>query len=956
MNLGFAHLLFSILYFTFLYHVYLYVYIFLCPVSNNSTPLMGSGRPKTDNSERQHESQNRAALDGALYSISSFALVMSLISFFNSLRRRDVDPQSSEMSMDMGDSGPETGTPAISESQQNVDFADSHPGFEDSRASSATDPLRTSSDKDDALLQNFFSRPIKIAEIEWPVGPGLTQDITFNPWELYFEDKRVINRIANFKLMRSQLKLKVMLNGNSFYYGRMLMSYQPLFNLDNTTLIRPGVTADFVEATQRPHIYLNPTESQGGELLLPFFTPKNMIDIPSGGWSDLGRCHLSTLQTLKHANGGTDPVSISIFAWAEDVHLSVLTQADPESIVPQSMEYKGIVSKPASVMAKVAGALSNVPMISNFATATEIGARSIAKMAALFGFSKPYQPETTPFQPVTRQSMADTDGCENILRLTVDTKNELTIDPGVAGVDAKDELVINEIASRESYLTTFDWALGSPVESLLFNVIVDPGIIHTVPGTFPELHMPACSFASQPFEFWRGSLKYRFQVVASGFHKGRLKFVYDPVGTPANGLAEYNTAYTQVVDIAEHNDFCIEVGWGQTTPFRTHLGLGQGSTSYGTSVLGYQSSNFNYGNGTLSVYVVNELTSPNSTVDNDIQINCFVSACDNFELAAPTDYYLTRLGFQPPTLPEGVAVLPELERNNADPKDRVSPQSLEIDSVAIADPPTINSMGPKQSSDSLVNKIHMGEAVASFRTLLKRYNLSEILLVDEDEFNGTAAVIEFTRNMFPLTPGYTQALPTDSNVIESTSSGNYVYSRMTLMNYLVRAFGAWRGGVRYTSDTSYNVTNDANITFPLISDATWSVSRVPSNLGNGNFSENKNVVNYPSTFSLAATKYDLLNVNRFSSGISGATRWTTKVNPIASYEIPYYSQYRFAPGKRGTVYTGADIYQPSYELLGTCLPGLLPYYVYQYVAAGEDFSMMFYLSPPIFYEQGLAPS
>jgi len=916
---------------------------------------MGSGRLVTEKQERTRDTPNRVVLDGTLYSLSSFALVMSLISLLISLKRRDIEPQSAEMgTMDTGDSGPQTGTPAASESQQNVDFADVHPGFEDSRASSATDPLRTSSDKDDATLQNFFSRPIKIAEIEWPVGPGTSQDITLNPWELYFEDRRVINRIANFKLMRSQLKIKVMLNGNSFYYGRMLMSYQPLFTLDNSTVIRPGIMADLVEATQRPHIYLNPTESQGGELLLPFFTPNNMIDIPSGGWSDLGRLTLSTLQNLKHANGGTDPVSISIFAWAEDVHLSVLTQADPESIVPQSMEYKGIVSKPASVVAKVAGALSNVPMISNFATATEIGARSIAKMAALFGFSKPYQPETIPFQPVTRQSMADTDGCENILKLTVDTKNELSIDPTIAGVDARDELVINEIASRESYLTTFDWSLGTPVETLLFNVVVDPAVVHTVSGTFPELHMPACSFASMPFEFWRGSMKYRFQIVASGFHKGRLKFVYDPVGTPVTGTAEYNTAYTQIVDIAEHNDFCIEVGWGQTTPFRAHQNLGQGATSYNTNRLTYQSSNFNYGNGTLSVYVVNELTSPNSTVDNDIQINCFVSACDNFELASPTDYYLSRLGFQPPTDPQPGLLIPDVTDPLA--PDNIEPQSLEIDSVVVANPPTINSMGPRQSSDSLVNKIHMGEAVASFRTLLKRYNLTEILLVDEDEFNGTAAVVQFIRNMFPLTPGYTQATPADSNVVETLNNGNYVYSKMTLMNYLVKAYGGWRGSIRYTSDTTYNVTNDASITFPLISDATWSVGRVTSNLGNGSFSRNKNSVTYPSSSSLARTKFDLLNLNRFSGGISGTARWSTKVNPIASYEVPYYSQYRFAPAKRGTVYTGTDIYQPSFELLGTCLPGLLPYYVYQYVAAGEDFSMMFYLSPPIFYEQSLPPN
>ena len=72
---------------------------------------------------------------------------------------------------------------------------------------------------------------------------------------------------------------------------------------------------------------------------------------------------------MKHANGGTDPITISVFAWAEDVHMSVLTQTDPSTLVPQSMEYEGIVSKPASIVAKVAGVLKEVPFISPFATA-----------------------------------------------------------------------------------------------------------------------------------------------------------------------------------------------------------------------------------------------------------------------------------------------------------------------------------------------------------------------------------------------------------------------------------------------------------------------------------------------------------------------------------------------------------------------------------------------------------
>lgn len=930
--------------------VHFNILCFVFPNVCDNAPLLGRRTPRSRNLGSMGAARKLQALDSAnqwMIGFVMFTVIISLLYLINLVwntflrHRRETVPQSIEMESSGG--GPDEGTPASSLNAQNVQFSDAHPGFVDERGWTNGDPLRDSTLMQDASLENFFSRPIKVTEIEWPVNGGSPVSFTFDPWTLYFENKRVINRVTNYKLMKANLRVKFMLNGNTFYYGRLLVSYRPQPGLDITTKLRPGISADLVEASQRPHLYLNPTESQGGELFLPFFTPLNMIDVAGQGWEEMGNVTLSSLQTLKHANGATTPITISVFVWAENVDLAGLTQTDPGSIVPQAKEeWKGIVSKPASAVAKVAGALKSVPGISNFAIATEIGAKSIGKMAALFGYSKPTMPEIHPFQPMSRQSMADTDGKENIVKLTVDTKNELTIDPAVAGIDAGDELVIHDIASRESYLTTFDWAVGTTVEQLLFNIVVDPCVYHEYGTTNPEIHMPACSYATYPFQYWKGSMKYRFQIVCSGHHKGRLKFVYDPVGTPAGGNAEYNTAYTQIVDIAENNDFCLEVGWGQTTPWRQHLGLSQpANTTFGATPLSYNSLFSRYGNGTLAVYVVNELTVPNSTVNNDIQVNVFVSACDDFEVAAPTDQYLGNLGFTPPA----VAVPERALRGE------VLPQSEEIDDVPIAGPPVLNHMGPMCPTDSIINRIHMGEAITSFRTLLKRYNLHEVMAFDETEFNGTGAVLKFVRTMFPFDPGYTSFSNADNNIIQDVTSGNYAYARMTLLNYLKPAYGGWRGSIRYTVDTTFNVTTDSALTNPDIGDSTWSVSRLASDLTGVITSIPKDDVIYPSTTTLASQKADLLNVNENSSGITGATRWSTKVNPIQSFEIPYYSPYRFAPAKRRTLWTVPDVYQSSYELLGTCIPGILPFYAFNYVAAGEDFTLMFYLSPPIFYRQ-----
>jgi hypothetical protein len=102
------------------------------------------------------------------------------------------------------------------------------------------DPTRSLQDANDASLANFFSRPIKIAEEEWSTSANLNFDL--DPWSLYFDNPRVANRLNNFSLLKANLKVKVVINGNGFQYGRMLVSYLPFDIYDtlstNAALIR----------------------------------------------------------------------------------------------------------------------------------------------------------------------------------------------------------------------------------------------------------------------------------------------------------------------------------------------------------------------------------------------------------------------------------------------------------------------------------------------------------------------------------------------------------------------------------------------------------------------------------------------------------------------------------------------------------------------------------------------
>lgn len=119
---------------------------------------------------------------------------------------------------------------------QNVHFSDQTPQW-DYTVDSSPDSTFNIADTNDADLQNFFSRPIKIQSVTWATNAAQPFFYKFNPWVDYFENTRVINRITNFNLLRCKLKVRIVLNGNGFHYGRAIASYIPLHSVDYSTKI-----------------------------------------------------------------------------------------------------------------------------------------------------------------------------------------------------------------------------------------------------------------------------------------------------------------------------------------------------------------------------------------------------------------------------------------------------------------------------------------------------------------------------------------------------------------------------------------------------------------------------------------------------------------------------------------------------------------------------------------------
>jgi hypothetical protein len=761
-------------------------------------------------------------------------------------------------------------------------------GWEDTRDVGMTD---------NPSFDEFFARPVVYTLPVWTPGSASPYTAIFNPWMIFFQDKRVVNRLSNFNLAQSTLKVKFLINGNAFYYGRLLADYVPLQPYNQVDTLSTLNKNALIQASQRLKIFLNPTTSQGGVLSLPFFYFKNAAALAPADISNLGSIYMREINGLKHANAGTDVVSIQAYIWSDNMRLSVPTTIDAAGIAPQAKdEYgSGPVSSVAFSVAKATGALDRVPVIGPYMKATSMVAGSMGSLAKAFGYSRvPIIEAPTNIRPHIVSNLVNTNVPDAVVKLTVDAKQEVSIDPSTTGADLPDELVIKEIATRESYITQFAWPITGTRGTLLWNTRVNPAM-NVVDSTFtnPMNWSPACAYASYPFTWWRGTMRYRFQIVCSEYHKGRLRIIYDP-----NYIAstEGNIAMSRIIDLTTERDFVMDVSWGQPLAFAkvtTYSGFGT------TAIISTDTSS----NGVLGVYIENDLTSPNSAINNDIQVNVFVSTCDDIEYAVPSSAIST--------LTYSVQAGEESSDSPAMDTDNVPVKTESDDEI-------MTCLKVDHTYD-----VHYGETITSFRQLLKRYNYHSSVLCP----GAGRALWTILDRDFPRYRGkWADAI--DAPVTGTTNINN---ANNTLVNYMTPAYVAYRGALRWKylyhtdnmNDVGYQVTDRAGY------GAIGYVNQV-----------NTFTTTSTSTFSRStAGLYDALQ--------TGGEITYSRAQPVLEIEYPYYQPYRFSCAKSiGTYITGSPTQYDLGHVMKTDVNNTAIAYYDRYVAGAEDFSLFLFNGMP----------
>jgi len=776
-------------------------------------------------------------------------------------------------------------------------------------------------------LGSFLSRPVLIQSYTWAEGTSFNE--SFSPWLDYFSNSTIKKKLDNYYLLRCNLHIKFVINASPFYYSAIMCSYRPLSDLFTGTSFNPapvvsGVGLELLTImgrSQRPKTFLYPQNSEGSEMVLPFLYFKNWFDATlAEDLENMGTINMDSmfapLQNANSVSGGV--VDIQVYAWAEELELAgpTLTLAiQSTEQVDDEYEGKGAVSAPASAVAKYANILGNFPYIGPFATATSMTASTIADVAKLFGFTNvPVIENVHSFKPQPLPQMATTQIGVPCEKLTLDPKNELTIDPRVDGVDLGDDMLINKIATKESFLSEFTWESTDSTDFLLFNATVRPGYTQgsTVSSVLNVQGTPGWMI-QQLFSYWRGDMIYRFKFLCTKYHRGRVRISWDPRGD-VSGIADSTTQiYNKIVDITQETDVEFIVPYTQPTSFLSCPIQGQSNT-YGTTP---RTSSYGIDNGVITIRVLNAQTS--SVLNAPIECLVFVRCADNIEFAAPVS---------PPQFYSNYTI-----------------QSTEIS----YENPQIHEMGMKPSkANQNLSLIHMGEKIVSLRQLMRRQNF--MLSQSNYPTNADAhSYMSFTNPRMPYYYGYDPSGIHIANDTLGAGTSPFNYVQVTTLNWVNQCYVGHKGSVIWNVNAASVSTNPLAQFYVIRNLRTLSVAN--SNSAGSNPITTNDQVSYRSRLQTEAAGH-------------GGSFTNQRVQPCLNYSVPMYSKYKFLSNNPATRSLGSDIDDTTDDSHTVRIQYISPPTVTTnqrvkidfYCGIGTDFSSVFFLNVPTVFQLSTPPA
>lgn len=752
----------------------------------------------------------------------------------------NIHPQSGTVSMNVGGENTETW-------HQTLHFEDGSPGDVNDTGPMSLDTI--SGDVNQLSLGDFFRRPVLIHTAEW--SQGIDSSFRINPWGLFILNPRISNRMANFARARFSLKVKVMITGNGFYYGRMMVAYLPLETFDQIT---PTLTSGLylIEASQRPHILLDPSTSEGGTMELPFFFPDETYDVETGNIINGGILDFIDITELNHANGSGSPIRISVFAWSDNMELTCPTHQTPSFISPQS----GTVERSKDscdvlVQQTTMGAISN--------------------------------------------------GENSPMKLTLNSSQSTTIDTRMMGLEGADELDIRSFVTRQAIIAKNSILPEMDVGTVLFSTKVNPGM-YDLDGEPSAYHFTPVCWIQHMFAMWRGTMKFRFLVVGSAHHRGRLQITWDPNSTAP--LTDTNVGYNYIVDIAEQRDFTIDVGWGARTGMLECPDIAVVNPPFSTDE--HVTEDKRTSNGVLTLSVYDPITLPAGTASS-VHVLVWVSAGDDMEFAAPRGIQMNDFQIFGPQ--SGAEPVTDYKKHSTD-------DDFNADNVVAS------FSSPPGHTDKALD-IYAGEKISNLRTVISRMSFHSYWPVTDTQNSLVGSYVKM--------PTYPFFRGRDPLGFDTEVGDNYSFCNTIPLQWVMLPFTGYRGGINVHS---LYVAKDNLPSYSMIHRNTFG----------------KNFFQQGSIFAPGSGKDKVTAAQIMRSCAAGFAGNHSINNPSVTVTIPYHTTKKFLSCKRNDqLRLDANLNFQYFELTRVGQSLSTDSGTFLGFSAAPDFQVGFFTGTPVMY-------
>lgn len=416
-------------------------------------------------------------------------------------------------------------------------------------------------------------------------------------------------------------------NGNIHIHSQMTAS--PTVQGCVMVVFIPLTTERTIESTLVPNFsalsvnqtnYLFPNTNTSADMIIKFNSPYSNLNIKDVSQisqeNTLGYLYYVVLNPIQLSTSSSDNIAISVFTHFEDNKFKVPRMAG----VGTRYKARG-QSQPVGTPQPESRGL--VDSIVNKILPDNVIGDVIDMAAGVFGLDNPTLSEQQPpNKVVSTQYMNFHTGPEYIDKLTINPSITAPITHDTFATTA-DEMSYKYLFSKFSYLGSFKVTTQDPVGATVASIPLNPCPNRIENGSTAKV--PLLQYIATLFEFWNGSITYRFQIVSTMMQTCKLMIGlnYGEFRPEQSGLLEkVASQYGQVMEINQgSNTIDITVDYIAGTP-SLHIPCSNIPSKYDSM-------------GMMNIAILNPLVATTGAPDN-ITINMYIAGSENFNMTTLT--------------------------------------------------------------------------------------------------------------------------------------------------------------------------------------------------------------------------------------------------------------------------------------------------------------------------------